>query len=67
MRTHQQIIEAGGGPSAVARSINADPNTVKAWKRSDSIPAPWWAAIAGASLATLEELAVAAESRRVTS
>ena len=65
MRTHQDIIDAAGGASVLARAIGADPNTAKAWKRTDSIPAPYWTAISEAKLATLEELATAAAARRV--
>ena len=64
MRTHQQIIDDSQGPSALARVVGAEPNTAKQWKRNDSIPAPYWDAIAKAGLATLEELAAAAASRR---
>lgn len=61
--SHQEVIERGGGPARFARTIGADPNTVKAWKRLNSIPAPYWQAVAGADLATLDELAIAAARR----
>lgn len=61
--SHQAVIERAGGPAKFARAIGADPNTVKAWKRLNSIPAPHWAAVAGAHLATLTELADAAARR----
>lgn len=66
MRTHSQIIDEAGGPSALARTpgVEVDPGTTKQWKRGDSIPAPYWAAIADAKLATLEELAEAASSKK---
>lgn len=64
MRTHQKIIDDGSGPSAFGRAVGADPNTAKQWRRNDSIPAAWWAAVAGADLATLEELAHAAAAKR---
>lgn len=64
MRTHQKIIEDAGGPSAIAKVTGAEPGTAKQWKRLDSIPAPYWAAINEAKLATLEELADAAATRR---
>jgi len=66
MRSHQQIIEDANGSSAVARRIGAEPGTVKQWKRLDSIPAPYWAALAGEKIATLEELAEAAAARRAS-
>lgn len=61
MRTHAEIIDR---PTRFARALDADPNTVKAWKRNNSIPAAHWAKVKRAGLATLEELADAAEIRR---
>jgi len=65
MRSHQQIIADAGGPSALARQLDIEPGTVKQWKRLSSIPAPYWAAISDADIATLNELAEAAANRRV--
>lgn len=65
MRTHQQIIIDAKGPAAVARIIGAASGTVKQWRRTDSIPAPYWQAFAHHELATLNELAAAA-ARRLT-
>lgn len=39
-------------------------NTTKAWNRTDSIPSAYWEACAGTGIATLEELAAAAASKR---
>lgn len=64
MRTHKQIIIDAGGPTSVGGAISVDPNTVKAWRHLNSIPAPYWNAVALANLATLEELAIAAAARR---
>lgn len=64
MRTFSQIIRDAGGATALARKIGEDPNTVHAWKRGKSIPAPRWNAVVNAELATLKELADAAEARR---
>ncbi len=64
MRTHLQIIKDAGGPSAIGRIVGAEANTAKQWKRNDSIPAPYWAALADAKVATLDELAKAAATRR---
>lgn len=61
--SHRAIIARANGPTAVGREINVDPNTVKAWSRLDSIPAPHWQAITDAGLATLEELAAAAAAK----
>lgn len=62
--THSGLIERGGGPAFVGRAIEVDPNTTKAWKRLNSIPAAYWSAIAEAGIATLDELAEAAANRR---
>lgn len=64
MRTHQAILEAAGTP-AVARLLGIDPGVVKQWKRSDSIPGPYWSELARHGVGTLLELANAAEFRRV--
>lgn len=53
------------GPTEMARRIGFDdPNTVYAWKRTESIPAAYWRRLADADVATLEELADAAVNRR---
>lgn len=66
MRTHRAIIEDAGGQTVVGRLLGVDGNTVKQWKRSDSIPGPYWREFARHGLATLEELAEAAAERRVS-
>lgn len=58
--SHRGIITRNGGPAKLARLIAVDPNTVKAWNRLDSIPAPHWQAITDAGAASLDELALAA-------
>lgn len=64
--THGDLIERAGGPAKVGASLEppVDGNTVKGWKRNDSIPGPYWNAFADARIATLEELAAAAEEKR---
>jgi len=72
--SHRDIIDRGEGSTAVARKISeieeangrqpVDPNTAKAWKRTDSIPGIYWQAFVDAGLATLEELAAAAAAKR---
>lgn len=62
--SHSEIIARADGSAALARKIGQDPNTVKAWKRTDSIPAPHWQAIADKGVATLQELAEAAAAKR---
>lgn len=64
MPSHRDIILRNGGPTAMGRKINVDPNNVKAWARLDSIPAPHWQAFADSNAATLEELAAAAARRK---
>lgn len=62
-RSHSDIISDGGGPAAIARMVSANPGTVKQWRRTDSIPAPYWVAFVDADLASLEELAMSAARR----
>lgn len=66
MRTHSQIIADAGGPSQLKRRLNllATIHTVRSWAARDSIPAAHWNAVVAARLATLQELADAAEVRR---
>lgn len=69
MRTHQQIIRDGGGYQALASKIDpSDPalsGRVRFWERRDSIPADQWNAVTSAGLASLQELADAAEAKRL--
>jgi hypothetical protein len=76
MLSHADIIDRADGPAAVSRKISlieqdagrpsVDPNTTKAWKRTDSIPSAYWHSFKEAGLATLDELAsAAAEKRRI--
>jgi hypothetical protein len=60
------LIFRAGGPAKVGDLLDppVDGNTVKAWARLDSIPAPYWQGFADARIATLEELAAAAEAKR---
>lgn len=64
MRTHEQIITDANGPSALARIVGVDAGTAKKWRQGDSIPAPYWEAIAEAKIATLDELAAAAATKQ---
>lgn len=63
MRSHSQIITDGGGPAAVSLLVGSTPGATKQWRRTDSIPAPYWQAFADRGLATLRELAAAAAAR----
>ncbi len=72
--SHRDIIDRAGGPAATSKAISpieeaasrlpVDANTVKAWKRQNSIPGAYWQAFRDADLATLSELAAAAAARR---
>lgn len=64
MRTHAQIIDAAGGVGPLAKALAAPYNRVRQWPASDSIPAPYWNAVVAAGIATLDELAAAAERKR---
>lgn len=67
MRTHEQIIADAGGYQAAAARIRPNDavlvGRVRFWARRKSIPADQWNAVVGAGLATLKELADAAEAR----
>ena len=64
MRSHTDIINDAGGVAAFARKIGAPYNRVRQWPTADSIPAPYWKATVEQSLATFDELAIAADRRR---
>jgi hypothetical protein len=64
MRSHAQIITDAGGPAALAKSVSAQSGAIKQWRRTNSIPAPYWQALADLGVANLEELASAAATRR---
>lgn len=65
MRSHKQIIADADGPTAMARRLGMeDAGPVHQWVRNNSIPAPYWADVAEANIATLEELAHDAKGRR---
>lgn len=61
--SHRGIIERAGGSTALGAKIEVDPNTVKAWKRTDSIPAGYWRVLVDEGLASFRELADYAEQR----
>lgn len=64
MRSHVEIIKSVGA-TEMARRLGIEPNTVHAWVRANSIPAGYWRALADAEMASLSELAEAAEARRL--
>ena len=73
MRTHQQVITEAGGAHVVALLINESVvgeaellrKRVWAWFRGDSIPGEYWALMADKGLATVIELAEAAEAKKL--
>jgi hypothetical protein len=67
MVTFLSIFERTGATEMARRIGFPDANTVHAWKRTDSIPAAYWKALAEAGIATLDELAEAAANRRAIS
>lgn len=69
MRTHNDIIADAGGPTKMASRITTEAAPVEAnlafaWKREGSIPPAYWPRIVDAGVATLDELAHAAEARK---
>lgn len=62
MRTHQDIIDDAGGTTKLAETLALDPNTVKAWRKGNSIPGRYWAEIEDNSFATVRELADSAKA-----
>jgi hypothetical protein len=63
MRTHQTILRSAGH-AEIAALTGRPITTVRSWDQRDSIPADQWKVIAGAELATLDELAEAAARKR---
>ncbi len=62
--SHRAIIDRAGGPAKVGHAIGVPPNLTKKWKSADSIPPAYWTDLVDKALATLDELATAAASRR---
>ena len=66
MRTHQDIIRDNGGVNRLRLKLGAGApkfETVKSWFVRDSIPPEYWRRFSDEGLATLHELALAAEAR----
>lgn len=66
MRTHIAIIDDAGGYKGLAGKLGLPEARVRFWSRRGSIPAEMWRAVSHHRLATLEELAAAAEARAVS-
>lgn len=64
MRTHAQIVEDGGGYKAVAEKLSLPSERARFWAMRDSIPGEFWKKVSDGGLATLEELAAAAEAKK---
>lgn len=67
MRTHQQIVQDHGA-SALARDlasvgVEVSTSTPQRWAERNSIPGEYWGALEGLKVATLRELAAAADAR----
>lgn len=71
MRTHRQIIQKHGASRLVRDlqgvGVRVNVTTPQRWADRDSIPGEYWATLADLEVATLDELAAAAASRRQTS
>jgi hypothetical protein len=73
MRTHQEVISEAGGAHVLAQLIAENVSgevellrkRVWAWVRSDSIPGEYWALLADKGVATVNELAEAAEAKKL--
>ena len=63
LRSHRDVIALAGGPSRLARLLKCPAGRAHQWKRLDSIPPRYWAAIVLRGHASLEDLAGAAARR----
>ena len=64
MFSHSQIIDRSGGYRRVAEILGEPVQRVRFWHRRGSIPASIWADFAAQGMASLEELAAIAPSRK---
>lgn len=66
MRTHKDIIKSTGAQAVIDRAgLTVTVHTVRSWQQRDGIPGEYWAALDRAGVASLAELAHAADARRV--
>lgn len=64
MKTHSQIIRSVGADQVLQRTgLGVSVHTVRSWGQRNGIPGEYWAAIADAGIASLKELASAADAR----
>ena len=54
------------GIADTAKAVGLPTKNVRRWTDMDSIPADWWLKLSEVGIATLDELAQAAEARRVS-
>lgn len=69
MRSHSAIITDAEGPTAFHRKLELGEHqihAVRSWYQRDSIPPEHWRRISELGLATLEELAEAAEAKKLS-
>ncbi len=65
IRSHNEIIEEAGGYEAVADALDLPRERVRFWQRRQSIPHPYWSAVAERFTFTgLSELALSAAQKR---
>lgn len=62
MRTHRNILRESSH-DRIAALTGRPITTVRSWDQRDSIPATMWLDLAGANIASLEELAAGAARR----
>jgi hypothetical protein len=68
MRSHSSIIKDAGGPTVLHRTLGLEDeklHAVRSWFQRDSIPPEYWPTMVDHGLATLDELALAAEAKRL--
>lgn len=65
MRSFTQIIADAGGYQVVAERVGVSAERARFWARRNGIPPSHWHAVTDARVSSLEELAQAAEARRL--
>lgn len=73
MRSHHVILKDANGPHAVAQLLadkSGEPlstvqSRVRGWSLQDSIPGEYWPILSDLGIASLEELAGAAEAKKL--
>ena len=73
MKTHHEIIKSAGGPHALAERVHERAggelatvqSRVRGWSMQSSIPGEYWPLMVELGVATLGDLAAAAEARKL--